>query len=247
MSIDLQGHQNFVAVIAIQFLWFAFITLTRGSLSAAPRRLVIGALVGLPVGLVFDVAIGWAGSIFHYAGLELKGSFLLLNSLLSYGLAIATVLTMNVGGMPPYVGRHRRLALAVACLALVVLSLPLLLIPVDARSPMEAMLLIGASVLAVSEVVALLSGRTGYLLQFAEGRWKPALRIWLFAIATGVVYEITNHFFPLWVWANQSPTPIVNMLLIVVFGYFVLFLPIFSLMGILRSYRGKNSLADRVI
>lgn len=247
MSIDLQGHQNFVAVIAIQFLWFAFITLTCGSLSAAPRRLMIGALVGLPVGLAFDLVIGWAGSIFHYAGLELKGPFLLLNSLLSYGLAIATVLMMNVGCISPYVGRHRRLAFAFACLALALLSLPLLLLPVDARSPILAMLLIGASVLAVSEVVALVLGRTGYLLQFAEGRWNPALQVWLFAIATGVVYETANHFFPLWVWVNQSPTPAANMFLIVVFGYFVLFLPIFSLVGIVRSYRGKSSLADSVI
>ena len=237
------GYQDFVAVIAIQFVWYCLVSILRGTASSFFRRLAIGALAGIPIGVAFDIAIGQAASIFHYSGLELHGSFLILNSIFSYGLAVATVLSMRVGDTPPQVSGRWAIALGGTCLA-VLLSIPLALGNLSAA---VAMLLAGALILALTEAAAAAVGRQGYICQLAFGRGVPAAQILTFSALTGLVYELANHFFPLWVWTNQVPTPTGNLILIVLFGYFVLFIPIFTIAGVARSYRRKSSLTDRLI
>jgi hypothetical protein len=242
MPIVPHGYANFAAVIAVQLMWLTSVTLAQGAMSALPRRLALGAIAGLPLGIVFDVIIGNAASVFHYSGMELEGSFLLLNSVLSYGLAVATVLTVNARGLPRSTGRRPWFVLAGAGVATAIGFFLLL----QGRSPMVTMFLVGTLVLIASEGAAHAMGRQGYVQQLASGRWRPIARIWVFSVATGAVYELANHFFPLWVWANKSPTLAGNMLLIVAFGYFVLFVPIFTAVNMIRSYIRTSSPTDSV-
>lgn len=238
----LAPYRNFVLVVGAQLLWFLVVALRYRSLSRAPAHLALGAAIGIPVGAVFDVAIGKFHAIFHYAGLEMQGPFVLVNAIFSYGLAIATVLARGVEPMPRFRGRRRRMALLAASFLFVLV----VWLPLDRWPPIAAMFLAGAIILAFAESVCLAMGRKGALALFVEGRWSPAATIWAFSVVTGLVYELANYFFPLWIWINQAPTPAGNLALIVAFGYFVLFYPIFAIVGILVAQPGSNSRADSV-
>lgn len=227
---------SFAAVIAVQFLWFFLVALGRVSVGRALRHLAVGGAAGIPLGLFFDLAIGKYASLFHYANFPTTGGFMLVNGIFSYGLAIATVLSLQAEELPPWPGGRKGIALLAASLAF---SLALLM-PVDQMPPLAGMFLLGALVLLFTEALGLASGRMGYMAQAWRGRFRPATRIWLFSVVTGLVYETANHAFGLWVWENRFPTPAVNLLLIVLLGYFVLLLPIFTFSAVLS---GLNQLA----
>lgn len=237
MSVGLGGYQNFAAIIVVQLLWFLLVALRSGTLPAVPRHLAIGAIAGLPLGAVFDVAIGKFGNVFHYAGLELSGPFVLLNAILSYGIAVATVLSIGGTKMPPYEGRRRRPAMIAASVMLAVA----IWLPIESLTPITTMFLLGALVLVFSEALSIAAASRGYLYQLIFGSARPMVRIWVFSVSTGLVYEVANYLFPLWVWINRTPTPSGNFLLIVIFGYFVLFFPVFTVAALLRHHLGKNS------
>lgn len=241
--IDALGpYRNFVIVVGAQLLWFIALTAARGSFRSAPRLLGAGALAGIPLGAIFDIGIGRFGDIFHYAGLEYSGLFVLLNAVFSYGTAVATAAVIPVGVMDDYSGPLRRLALVTASLAFALA----IWLPLDRWPPVGAMFLLGALILIATEGLCLALGRKGYLAQLLEGRWSPVVRIWAFAAATGVIYELANRYYPLWVWVNRSPTPAFNLLMIVSLGYFVLFYPIFAAAGLIEGQFGRSSRADKV-
>jgi hypothetical protein len=238
----LGAYRNFAIVVGAQLLWFILLIAARGLFPKAPRLLAVGALAGIPLAAIFDIGIGRFGNIFHYAGLEFGGLFVLLNAILSYGTAVATAAAIPVGAMDDYMGDLRRIALATASFAFAVA----IWLPLDRWPPAAGMFLLGALILIATEAFCLAFGAKGYLIQVLEGRWVPLARIWAFAAATGVIYEAVNRYFPLWVWVNRSPTPAINLLMIVSLGYFVLFYPVFAGIGLFRGHFGKISRVDRM-
>lgn len=240
MTSLLSAYGNFAAVVAVQLLWFVVVSIGRVSIREGIRNLAVGAAAGIPLGLFFDLVIGRYASIFHYADFPTTSSFMLANGILSYGLAIAAVLSFQQDVLPPREGHRKWLALLAASLAF---SLALIF-PVDRLPTVAGMFLLGALILLFSEALCLVFGQTGYILQAMLGTIGPMVRVWVFSIATGLVYETANYAFALWVWNNHFPSRAINFALIVLLGYFVLLLPIFTFAGT-SSASGLNKLPRR--
>lgn len=241
---DWSAYANFAAVIAVQLLWFIFVSLGRVTVRRAFINLALGGAAGVPLGFFFDLVIGKFASIFHYTGIPITLCFMLVNGILSYGLAIATVLSAGYEALPVRGSGRRAIASLVAAAAF---SLAVLL-PVHRMPPIAGMFLLGAMVLLFSEALAMACCRLGYIAQVGEGRFRPALRLWIFSGATGLVYEAANSIFDLWTWENRFPTPLANLVMVVLLGYVVLLLPIFTFAALLAGSgmdqfaRGKQEL-----
>jgi len=231
---------NFIIIVVIQFLWFIAVTAWTSSWGGALKTLGLGMLIGLPLGGAFDLIIGYGGGIFRYIGVRETGLFTALNGLLSYGLAASTVLTLRPVLLAPYPGRLRRSLLAGLC----VLLGGLIAFTIGSWHTLFLTFVIGAEVLACGEAFCLALGRKGLLFGLVEYGCTPMLRLWTLSTVTGCVYEIANWLFPLWNWVDPYPSRAVHETLIVVFGYFVLFYPIWTAHSLLCTLFGKE-LRDR--
>ena len=87
----------------------------------------------------------------------------------------------------------------------------------------------GGAILAAGEIAALWLDRRGPIVALFLGQPAYLVRLWIWSAAIGLVYETANHVFPVWVWGlletHSLPT---TELLIVGFGYVVLFHPWYS-------------------
>lgn len=234
-------YLHFVAIIFVQFAWFGLVGYVSGTASAMPRNFIAGAAAGIPLGVIFDLPIGQLGNIFHYVGVEYNGTFLLLNAVFSYGVAIATALSLSPGRDEMSAGKvSSRMALLAGALLLATF----LLLLVQVWSSLTSMFIIGGTVLVLTELAYLLAGRKFYISQFIRGNPRPVLRVYVFSVSTGIVYEGANLLFPLWTWVNGQGGQALNLLLIVGLGYFVLFYPMFAFAGLINHQRGSISRAE---
>lgn len=85
---------NFAAIICIQLVLFLAVAVYQKRLSDVPSILVHGLLIGIPLGLGFDLIVGKYLGLSSYV-LGFGPLFLLFNALLSYGLFAATVLLLK--------------------------------------------------------------------------------------------------------------------------------------------------------
>ena len=89
---------NFAVVVFVQFLLFIIVAWYAKKLPNMPRLLGWGALIGLVMGLCFDLGLGKLLGLHSYT-LGFGAPFLILNGTLSYGLFAATTLLLQ--SMPP--------------------------------------------------------------------------------------------------------------------------------------------------
>jgi hypothetical protein len=187
-------------------------------------------LLGLPLGFLYDLLIGRTQLVFFYSGVPAGWLFLALNGALSYGFAIATARLMPIT-LPRLHKRDIRMTGVLLCMiAIALLFLPALF----ARHPLAVMFVTGTIVILCSEGVALLSGYSGPLYSLLQRNARPVMQLWLASVGIGALYEILNALFPLWHWQTGGSLPHWGVeLLIVLFGYFVLFLPMLVLSRLL--------------
>lgn len=186
-----------------------------------------GILLGLPYGLIMDSFVGFRAGIFDYGGLENSTWFLLMNALLSYGIAIGTAFnyTSVLARMPRIHRKHSYLYLILASSTLFLHS------RMSGTTPLIDMFLLGAVILFISDFALVAShGRAVLIAPFSVPR---AFGVLLgFCILTGVVYEATNYIVSLWTWKNDLPSAEINLILVVLLGYFVLMLPMIVLASV---------------
>jgi hypothetical protein len=218
---------NFFFVVTGQLVLFGVLARIRGlQISKALRLALLSMLLGLPIGLVFDIFIGHYQSIFSYDGMPNTHVFFAMNGLFSYGLAIATVWLLPVPLAQHYsngfrVGGLVLLGLAISTMiSLISMTLPILL----------TMFAWGILMILCSEGLAALAGRTGPIMALAKQQPRPFFVLWAASISIGAFYEGLNWIFPLWRWhvSNSINYWSIEGLIISV-GYVVLFQPMLVL------------------
>lgn len=202
----------------------------------APKRVfavtIQSMIIGAPLGLAFDLLIGRYETIFSYHIEVGRFFFYLLNGLLSYGLALATIWLLPVR-LPRQSNRTSGIAAAMSvCLSLLVL----IALPSRELTTLVVMLVGGMAILGCSEVIARVCGFQGTISAFLDGEPKQLFQLWFTSIALGTAYEITNVLFPVWIWEPMQGLSFVESeLLIIVFGYFVLVYPMFVVTHLVQS------------
>jgi hypothetical protein len=215
--------RSFLLVVAAQALVLCAVEWARPRWRVEDRHphslgeaLAVGAAIGLPFGVGFDLVFGATVNVFRYG---LSGTaFLLLNALLSYGLAIATAMRLSPVPLVPGQSELTRLRLLLAVL-LVAASIGLAL-PLPA---LGALLCIGVLVIGAGELIeATWLGTVGPAGEALLGKFARPLRNWAWVAAVGAIYEISNRLWPLWHWDHLGLQGDGALLLVVVLGYVVL-------------------------
>jgi hypothetical protein len=85
---------NFSIVVVVQLLFFLVHAFSVKELKSVGRYLLLGALVGVPFGIAFDVTVGLYSGIFTYT-IGFPFWFLIINGLLSYGFMVANVFLLH--------------------------------------------------------------------------------------------------------------------------------------------------------
>lgn len=229
MLTDSLPPSNFWLVIAVQFFWFAIVFLKERPSRSFLNCLSMGFLLGIPYGAAMDLLVGDHNTVFNYFGYENSWAFLLFNWLLSYGLAISTVLATGKIVLP----KCRPSFTYVALLLAAAITLELIYQTSAIGGTLIRMIVLGAILLLLSEVLVSLLGRAGFLLGLFQGKVTFG-RFWLFAFMTGLVYESANIVSPLWDWENEFPSSNENVVLVICFGYCALLYPIVAIKALLE-------------
>lgn len=85
---------NYAIFIAVQILIFITHAVYENRLKDTPRLLGLGVLIGIGVGLFFDIIFGKFFGLFSY-GLGFGYSSLILNAVVLYGLFVADILLLQ--------------------------------------------------------------------------------------------------------------------------------------------------------
>lgn len=93
---------NFSIVVFVQLLLFLICAHCEKRLSDAPRTLRLGVLVGIAVGIPFDLLVGKFFGLHSFA-LGFGIFFLTINSVLSYGLFVANILLLQHIRLPYFI------------------------------------------------------------------------------------------------------------------------------------------------
>lgn len=88
------GWINFALFLVVQFLIFVAFAFYEKKLSNVEWLLVKGFLIGIPLGLGFDLILGKSLGLSSYT-LGFGAPFLLLNAAFSYGIFAATILLLH--------------------------------------------------------------------------------------------------------------------------------------------------------
>ncbi len=223
-------HGGFWIVILAQAFWFLVTTVALRNTEKTLVFLFAGLALGIPYGLAMDSLVGYRTGIFNYQGLEDSLSFLFLNALLSYGLAISTMFNF-VPFLTSGIAINRRFSYFFILIGSSVLFF-------HARfggvSPLVDMFSVGVIILCFSDAVFILFSGKCMTLNLVSLN-ESLIRIGMFSAATGAFYEATNYFARLWVWENDFPSQGINFLMIVLFGYFVLLFPMLVLAFVFQS------------
>lgn len=209
---------NFIGLVLVQLAVFVVASLWwRVAWRALSETLWRSAALGLPLGLIFDFLIGRFGFVFTYEPFFPAWMFYLLNGLISYGLAVAT-LSLIPEKLPPVSSRKNlQYTLPIAALCLVLMLRPFIL------PDLAALFVRGALVLAVAESAAIWRGIEGPLTLAVKRRWSPLVRLWVFSVILGLVYETANAVFPVWRWRPLDGISYrIHETIMILAGYFVL-------------------------
>jgi len=181
-------------------------------------------VIGIPVGLFFDSAIGDRYEVFSYPEFGESKLFVLTNSLLSYGVALCTAwfFPCRVSVSLSRSGGRTGLMILIAVVLFVSMD------KLGDLNVMQRAVLSGIAILLLGETLAMARCVYGPLSLLLLGDWRPFLCLEVCSVIVGVLYEAANFAFPLWRWHLDPDLPYwASEAVIVTFGYFVLFHPMF--------------------
>jgi hypothetical protein len=214
---------NAVWVFAGQWIAFALAARVRHLPRCPAWRITLASmLLGLPLGLLFDLLIGQERSIFTYEGVAHDALFFALNGILSYGSAIATARIFPVPTLPRASKRQRYLGAAVILLVLSTVAY----LPSWGLHRLPSLLSWGAVIIGIGECAFLAARQLGPIAALSKGEWRPICVLWICSATTGAAYEALNWAFPLWRWHGLEGVANWQVeALVVALGYVVLFHP----------------------
>lgn len=213
---------NFLAVVSLQLAALIFFYFRLKPVYSFWSILFVGMAVAVPYGAFVDLFVGFNHGVFNYQGRETSIFFLFSNWIFSYGFFVATVFCL-----PKPTIQERRSAIISLLSILFLLSITYFNLS-SVENLLLKMLLLGGLLVAVSELFACVAGEGSYIKQTIYLQ-TGAIHFWIFCIATGAFYELSNLLFPLWHWENRQPSVFLNYFLIVLFGYWALVYPIFTI------------------
>lgn len=209
---------NFIGLVLVQLAVFLVASLWWGvAWRAMSETLWRSAALGLPLGLIFDFLIGRFGFVFTYEPFFPAWMFYLLNGLISYGLAVAT-LSLIPEKLPRVSSRKNLLyTLPIAALCLILMLRRFMF------SDLVALFVRGALVLAIAESAAISRRIEGPLTLAVKKQLSPLVRLWVFSVILGLVYETANAVFPVWRWRPLGGISyLIHETIMILAGYFVL-------------------------
>jgi len=224
------------AIVGGQLIAFAMAAAARRiTFKDALLLLVPAMLLGLPLGLLYDLVIGDRHSIFTYVPAPASELFWALNGMLSYGVAIATAALFNVQLPEHRSALVRRVGFALLVLSMAAIVL-LLMRPIHG---VMAMFVWGALLILGSEGLAALCGRTGPFFALLKGNARSAVKLWASSAILGAFYELLNGVFPLWHWSARDEIGFwYAEALVIALGYVALFQPMLVLSRLCLPNRG---------
>ncbi len=222
---------HFFIIILVQAL-FLFLLYIRRKITATKFVTVVlmSMIAGVLFGFAFDSVFGVLG-LFTYTlqspgslyGTGLTLPMLVLNGLLSYGIAFATVYFLL-----PKRNKSRKLAHKNMYIfgMLILVFVPSYLLYVTSKS-VYSLFLGGVAVILLGEMLALLFNEKGIFLSLiVDKKYTAFVIFWINCISIGLLYEAVNYLFPFWVWLpGVFYSHVIIETLVIVFGYVVLFHP----------------------
>ena len=221
---------NFYIIITIQalmYIIFSFINKKRLTL----RELLLSAGIGVTLGVPFDVLLGnfhlytYIPSVdrelVQHTGLTI--SQLIINGLLSFGIAVATVKLFAI--TPINVPQKSYSFLLVVYGILLITSLPLIKLLQNGTIPL--MFASGVFIVSLGELLLLFNKIQGPISELLiSKKITPSFYMAAQCAFIGAVCELINFFFPFWVWLpNTHHNRFLVELLIVTLGYLALLHP----------------------
>lgn len=225
----------FAAIILSQVIFFIVISFfCRISYKAIVYNLSYGLLIGLPFGLVYDILFGKYVGIFFYR-FEWSFAFIALNSLLSYGIAIST--SLSILSNLKFSNRNKLNSYNSTLLIIISSIITLLCIQlVFISNILFKMILSGIIILALCEILLYLKRIKGVTQFYNKKNFWIIFKIYTFSVAMGIWYEASNILFPLWSWRLSTVlTRLETELIIIFFGYFILVFPMVTILIITKQ------------
>lgn len=226
---------NFLCVVSGQLLiLLAVAYLRKAGVSQTYFILWRSMLLGLPLGFLYDILIGESQFVFYYSSVPNNWIFTAINGSLSYGIAIATACLLPIR-LPRQQIAYLRLTGVILCIAAIALSILSLIL---SFSTLASMFVTGTILIICSEGLSLLFGYIGPVYSLLRRNYKPITVLWFASAVIGTFYEILNGLFPLWHWEEARNMSYWHLeIIIVLLGYFTLFLPMLVLSRLLIRNR----------
>lgn len=227
---------NFALVISGQFLiLLAFAFWRQKNISQLVYIVWRSLLLGLPLGFLYDTLIGQSQAVFYYSGVPDSWIFTAMNGALSYGFAIATASLFPIDLPLRSSGRSRLSGIMLCSVSLAMIFSVTLSFTLPT---LAVMFVIGAGLILCSEGLSLWGGYMGPAYCLLHKNIRPTAMLWTASIAIGSCYELLNYWFPLWHWQEARNMPHWQFeTLLIVFGYFTLFLPMLVLARIFIRHK----------
>jgi hypothetical protein len=219
-------YLHLAAIVCVQLAALFGVQWATGGSNRLGGRLLCLALLGTALGIVFERLMGAVWNIFLYPDVPQTVTFLLLNSLFSYGTALITAWLL-----PCRMGTHGSTWLRLlAAVSLAALIGAFVLLGLADTPQLLRVFVVGALTVAAAELSAVILGRVGPLLAVTRRQFAPLACLALCSIAIGLIYEAANYLFPLWRWNLGPDIPDwAAEALVIGFGYFVLIHPMLVL------------------
>lgn len=223
---------NFLIIIFVQFVIFiTFYFSKKRTITSLFKILRLSALFGLLIGLLFDVVLGNLGVYTYISSTPqtvlmpwgLSGVQLLINGLVSFGLAVATAYCImpkaRVFGDEVQKKKIIQMGYLVVLVSLLIMTV--------STSDLWTLFACGTFIVTVGELILMRQSRAGLFLSvFLNHNYFFFLQIWFQIIVVGFFCEVVNWIYPFWVWLPRSLYSHFGIeILIVLFGYMVLFHP----------------------
>lgn len=223
---------NFFVIIFVQILTFLvlFSKYNHGH-KFGIKELLVSILWGIMIGISFDILLATLGVYSYrstspsYKAFPWGLSFvqLIVNGIFSFGPAVAAAYYITPKAHPLKNVFHKKV-IATCMLGVLVISVTLLFV---VRSPLILLFAVGLSIISIGELVLVFRSKIGPMLSLILVRdYATLFRIWGMVIVIGLLCEVTNYFFPFWVWLPKAHYPHLWIeTLIIIFGYVALFHP----------------------
>ncbi len=217
---------NFLIIVIVQFFVYLFVVKITKQKFLPLRLIMVSASAGTVIGLPFDILLGNLG-LYTYLPNTIEGASnptgltfleLIINGIFSFGLAVATakLLANNFTS-----SQSRKIEIALVFPFSLLFLTALYFCFILPKNSIALMFACGFFIVSLGELLLLLLRRRGLLAMLVNDfNIKKLVRVWLILFMIGLACEITNFFFPFWIWLpGHSHSTFLILTLMTTLGY----------------------------